>query len=119
MNVTGKFTSLSKQVKHKAGFGSPPRPTTVRPGVGIIDDRRRQQTPNILDVLGLTDENLGYQRFANELQSRREWCRDNCQEDWIVEPIRDSKLRLIGRRFRFASATDAVHFKLRFGGAIR
>lgn len=119
MNVTGKSTSLSKQVKHKAGFGSPPRPATLRPGVGIIDDRRRQQTPNTIDVLGLTDEKLGYQRFASELQGRREWCRENCHDDWIVEPIRDLQMRLIGRRFRFASVTDAVHFKLRFGDYVR
>ncbi|WP_147707339.1 hypothetical protein [Microvirga massiliensis] len=80
---------------------------------GFVDAARRAATPLIVDCIGLTCENLGDERFENELHQRMGWCKAKCRGDWEIEPIRQDG-RLVGRRFRFGNVTEAVHFKLRF-----
>jgi hypothetical protein len=50
---------------------------------------------------------------------RREWCTENCPSGFYIEPVRDAGMRLVGRRFVFASVVEAVHFKLRFDTSFR
>ena len=85
---------------------------------GSVGQARRAATPHVVDVLGLDEEMIGWQQCAAELHNRREWCKEFCRDDWEVEPIRDERMRLIGRQFRFADVVDAVYFKLRFGSSI-
>jgi hypothetical protein len=76
-------------------------------------------TPVIVDAVGLSEDRLGYPRFPQEFVARREWCAENCYGRYEIEPIRDSQMRLIGRRFKFADLNDAIYFKLRWGGEVR
>lgn len=76
-------------------------------------------TPIIVDAIGLSEDRLGYPRFPQEFVARREWCAENCYGRYDIEPIRDSQMRLVGRRFMFESLVDAVHFKLRWGATVR
>jgi hypothetical protein len=75
-------------------------------------------TPIIVDAIGLSEDHLGI-RFPHELVARREWIAENCYGRHEIEPIRDSQMRLIGRRFKFADEVDAVFFKLRWGAEVR
>jgi hypothetical protein len=75
--------------------------------------------PHIIDAIGLSEENLGQRRFAQELAARREWIAENCHGRHEIEPIRDSQMRLIRRRFKFADLNDATYFKLRWSGEVR
>jgi hypothetical protein len=75
--------------------------------------------PEIIDAIGLSEENLGQREFAHELVARREWIADNCYGAVEIEPIRDAQMRLVGRQFKFESLVDAVHFKLRWGATVR
>src|SRR4051812_19585791 len=75
--------------------------------------------PHVIDAVGLSEENLGQRRSAQELVARREWIAENCHGRHEIEPIRDTQMRLVGRRFKFADEVDAVFFKLRWGGEIR
>ena len=72
------------------------------------------ETANIIDVTGLSEDNLGYPKFPQEFVTRRDWCEENCKGAYDIQPIRDSMMRLTGRSFRFKSHVDAVLFKLRF-----
>jgi hypothetical protein len=72
------------------------------------------ETENIIDVTGLSEDNLGYPKFPQEFVTRRDWCEENCKGAYDIQPIRDSMMRLTGRSFRFQSHVDAVLFKLRF-----
>lgn len=81
---------------------------------GFIDDKRRQETPHMVDCTGLNDEDLVWNRYVSELHERRDWCRQFCRDDWEIEPLRDRKMRLVGRRFRFRNRVDALCFILRF-----
>ncbi len=80
---------------------------------GFIDDARRAETPHVVDCIGLSDENLPYPVFCEELQRRERWCDRQCRPDYEIEPIREDG-RLIGRRFRFADLSTATLFKLSF-----
>lgn len=80
---------------------------------GFVDEARRQATPLTVDCVGLTRENLGDERFEDEMHERESWSRQHCIGKREVEPIRDDR-RLIGRRYRFENLSEAVHFKLRF-----
>jgi hypothetical protein len=86
---------------------------------GFVDDARREATPYAIDVIGLNDDAIGWARYAQEFQERREWCAEWCRNDWDIEPLRDTRMRLIGRRFRFANKVEAVYFKLRFDTNLR
>jgi hypothetical protein len=76
-------------------------------------------TPIIVDVIGLSEDRLGYPRFPQEFVARREWCAENCYGRYEIEPIRDSQMRLVGRRFMFENEVDAVYFKMRWGGEVQ
>src|SRR5215211_5882526 len=43
---------------------------------GFVDDARRAATPHVIDCVGLSRENLGYEpyQFEREFQERRAWC---------------------------------------------
>jgi hypothetical protein len=73
----------------------------------------------VVDAIGLSEDRLGYPRFPQELVARREWCAENCYGRYEIEPIRDSQMRLVGRRFKFADLSVATYFKLRWGGEVR
>jgi hypothetical protein len=73
----------------------------------------------VVDAIGLSEDRLGYPRFPQELAARREWCADHCNGKYEIEPIRDRRMRLVGRRFKFADLNDATYFKLRWGGEVR
>jgi hypothetical protein len=74
---------------------------------------------HVVDVIGLSEDTLGYPRFPQELVARREWCTENCPSGFQIEPVRDAGMRLVGRRFVFASVVEAIHFKLRFDTSFR
>jgi hypothetical protein len=82
---------------------------------GFVDQARRAATPHTVDILGMDEEKIGWEQCAAKLNERRDWCSEFCRADWEIEPLRDERMRLVGRRFRFADEVDAVHFKLRFG----
>ena len=73
----------------------------------------------VVDAIGLSEDRLGYPRFPQELVARREWCADHCNGRYEIEPIRDRRMRLVGRRFKFEDEVDAVFFKLRWGAEVR
>src|SRR5688500_551374 len=73
----------------------------------------------IIDSIGLSEENLGQRRFAQELVAHREWIAENCYGRYEIEPIRDAQMRLIGRRLKFESLVDATYFKLKWGAEVR
>jgi chorismate-pyruvate lyase len=75
--------------------------------------------PHIIDAVGLSEDNLGQRRFAQELVARREWIAENCYGVVEIGPIRDAQMRLVGRRFQFADLNDAIYFMLRWGGEVR
>jgi hypothetical protein len=75
--------------------------------------------PHFIDAVGLSEDNLGQRRFAQEFVARREWCAENCYGRYGIEPIRDAQMRLVGRRFMFENEVDAVYFKLRWGAEVR
>ena len=75
--------------------------------------------PHIIDAVGLSEENLGQRRFAQELVARREWIAENCYGRVEIKPVRDAQMCLVGRQFKFESLVDAVHFKLRWGATVR
>jgi hypothetical protein len=75
--------------------------------------------PHIIDAVGLSEENLGQRRFAHELVARREWIAEHCYGAVEIESIRDARMLLVGRRFKFESLVDGVHFKLRWGATVR
>lgn len=70
-------------------------------------------TPHVIDVHGLTLENLGPDRFERELRDRQGWIDDQCQGGYQVGPLRDAE-EIVGRKFRFEDQNEAVVFKLRF-----
>ena len=82
---------------------------------GFVDQARRAATPHTVDILGMDEEKIDWEQCAAKLNERRDWCGEFCRADWEIEPLRDKRMRLVGRRFRFADEVDAVHFKLRFG----
>jgi hypothetical protein len=54
--------------------------------------------------------------FADEFWDRRLWCRENCQDEFAVEPVWDrAEGRDTGRRFLFADDIEAVMFRLTWG----
>jgi hypothetical protein len=73
----------------------------------------------IVDAIGLAEDRLGYPRFPKELVARREWITENCYGAVEIEPIRDTQMRLIGRRFIFEDLNDATYFKMRWGATVR
>jgi hypothetical protein len=75
--------------------------------------------PHIIDAIGLSEEKLGQRRFGQEFVARRDWCAEECNGRYEIEPIRDRQMRLVGRRFKFEDVVDAVHFKLRWGATVR
>jgi hypothetical protein len=81
---------------------------------GFITPARRAATPNVIDCLGLTREDLGDERFEHEFHHRRVWCKYQCPNDHEIEPIRESMV-LVGYKFRFARDSDAALFKMFFG----
>ena len=85
---------------------------------GFINETRRAATPQIVNVVSMDEEKIGWHQCAAELHERLEWCKEFCRNDWEVEPIRDERMQLVGRCFRFADVVDAVHFKLRFDSSI-
>lgn len=82
--------------------------------VGFVDDARRAATPHVIDCHDLSREVLGGQEFEKRFSERREWCRERCPKDHEIEPIRDERMRPVGRQFRFASDVDAALFKTLF-----
>lgn len=73
----------------------------------------RCMLPYIVDCIGLSEDDLGYPAFPQELNERRDWCHNHCYGDYHIEPIRRNG-QLIGRRFEFLNAADATQFKLLF-----
>ena len=83
---------------------------------GFVDDARRAATPHVVDCLGLSRENLGYEpyQFEREFHERRAWC-DESGGLYEIEAIRDDETRTVtGYRFRFAGLSEATFFKLKF-----
>lgn len=72
----------------------------------------------IVDAIGLSEDHLDV-RFPQELVARREWIAENCYGRCEIEPIRDSQMRLVGRRFMFENEVDAVYFKMRWDVLVR
>ncbi len=105
--VPRPFPSLAAMLERAAA-------ATGRRG-GFLDDARRAATPNVVDCLGLSRENLeAPYLFESEFHLRRAWCA-NSGGLFEIEPIRDQEtLVLTGYRFRFARLADAVFFKCRF-----
>jgi hypothetical protein len=67
---------------------------------------------HVIECHRLTVHDLG-EGFAQEFQSRRLWCRENCEREFTVEPIWDcAERRDMGRRFLFADHVDAAVFRL-------
>ena len=56
---------------------------------------------------------MGNQGFQAAIEERRRWIREHCQDDQLIEPIRQ-KGRLVGRRNRFENHNEAFHFRMRF-----
>ncbi|GEP06170.1 hypothetical protein [Methylobacterium oxalidis] len=81
---------------------------------GFYNKARLSKLTHSVLCLGLHEEHLGQFRFCQELQARLQWIKANCNSDWMAEAVRDSKLRLTGRVFRFADPTEACAFKLMF-----
>jgi hypothetical protein len=106
--VPRPFLSLAAMVERAAAAAG------LRRG-GFLDDARRAATPNVVDCLGLSRENLDEPYlFEFEFHQRRAWCENSgglCE----IEPIRDQEtFVLTGYRFRFAGLSEATFFKLRF-----
>ena len=106
--VPRPFPSLAAMVERAAAAAG------LRRG-GFLDYARRAATPNFVDCLGLSRENLDEPYlFESEFHQRRAWCASSGGL-FEIEPIRDQKtLVLTGYRFRFARLADAVFFKCRF-----
>ncbi len=81
--------------------------------MGFITEASRAATPYVVDCYGLNDEDLGWERYVQELQDRQEWCKERCPSDHLIEPLRLDG-RLVGRQFRFAREEDAALFKMFF-----
>ena len=81
---------------------------------GFYGQARLAKLTHMVECRGLHEEHVGQQRFCQELQTRRQWITANCDGDWVIEPVRNSMLRLTGRVFRFADQTEASAFKLWF-----
>ena len=56
---------------------------------GFVDDARRAATPYVIEIIGLNDDAMGWDRYAQEFQERREWCAEWCRNDWDIEPLRE------------------------------
>lgn len=75
----------------------------------------RAAMPHAVECPGLTVHDL-CARFADALQGRRLWCRENCAGAFSVEPLRDGTTgRDTGRHFVFSDETDAARFRQRWG----
>ena len=71
--------------------------------------------PHAVECVGLTRVNLQEPGlFERELNERRDWCSENAQGAYCIQPIGPDPERLTGRRFRFADQTVAAKFKLIF-----
>ena len=104
--VPRPFPSLAAMVERAAAAAG------LKRG-GFVDDARRAATPNVVDCLGLSRENLDEEPylFEFEFHQRKAWC-ENSGGLFEIEPIRDQEtLVLTGYRFRFARLADAVFFK--------
>jgi len=87
-----------------SALGSKLRPITAE---------RLANTTNTVSQPGLAHADMGDQGFETAIGERRRWIREHCQDDQLIEPIRQ-KGRLVGRRFRFEHPDDAFHFRMRF-----
>jgi hypothetical protein len=97
------------------------RPYEISPKLAALMAKNRipaNVSVYIIDAIGLSEDHLDI-RFPQEFVARREWIAENCYEAVEIEPIRDQQMRLVGRRFRFESLTDATYFKLRWGAEVR
>jgi hypothetical protein len=87
----------------------------IWPEIGNATAAQQEAMPHVVECDGLTVHDLG-QRFAEEFQGRRLWCRKNCRSGFTVTPIRDAALRRdTGRRFSFADEAEAAMFRLTWG----
>ena len=86
----------------------------IRPEVGMSTADERAAMPHAVECPGLTVHDLG-PAFADALQGRRLWCRENCAGPISVEPIRDDTTgHDTGRRFLFSDEADAAMFRRRW-----
>jgi hypothetical protein len=81
---------------------------------GFVDDARRAATPYVVDCPDLSREMIGDREFEKQFSERRDWCEERCYDNHEIESIRDQRMRLVGRRFRFANEGDAALFRMLF-----
>jgi len=86
--------------------------------VTVSNDQPQPPTTSIVVCHGLAREEIGDERFKQELWARRHWLAENCRHPYEITSLRE-KGRLIGRRFLFACEVEATAFKLWFSTTIR
>jgi hypothetical protein len=84
------------------------------PDLQPITEARRDATPHVVSQPGLTRDHLGDEVFEAAMEERRLWIAQNCREDHLIEPLRNERGVLIGRRYRFADPDEALWFRMRF-----
>lgn len=84
--------------------------------IGHLSEAEREaMAPLVVNQNGLSEDALGQQCFSQALHARQDWIAANCEHLHWIDPVRDTHLRLIGRRFRFADKDEAFAFRMRFG----
>ncbi len=78
---------------------------------GFTTDARRQETPHIVDVDGLSRAHLTKPgEFEREFAHRLAWCKQYAP-DFAIEPIGPNPKGLVGKRFRFRDISIAALFR--------
>jgi hypothetical protein len=62
----------------------------------------------VVSCARLVRERLGDQEFERQFQQRRNWCRDNCLDDFTIDIFRS------GVEYSFVDEEDARQFRLTF-----
>lgn len=62
----------------------------------------------VVSCAGLVRRQLGDQAFDRQFQQRRNWCRDNCLDDFAIDILLSSV------EFSFVDEQDARQFRLTF-----
>jgi hypothetical protein len=85
-------------------------PTPSSPTVGRFSRSTGPQTWSryVVSCPGFVRARLGETEFERQLQRRRNWCRDNCLEDFTIDILPS------GVEFSFVDEEDARQFRLYF-----